>query len=189
MKRDLSTETIARMCGVAARTVCKWFDSGKLCGYRIPGKSRPRRVQRKDLIRFLRANDFPLPAELDDSRKLLMVGAVTGLVERLRLSLAGQMGCVSVESAFAAGLLVAELHPDTLVVDLTIGRALAMSMADDLRNNAATANALLIALANEDESEPQALYASGYDEVFQKPFDVELLVASIARAERRRAVA
>lgn len=44
---------VAKLCHVAPRTATKWFDSGRLKGYRIPG-SQDRRVPREYLIRFLK---------------------------------------------------------------------------------------------------------------------------------------
>src|SRR5947209_14833978 len=52
-----TTGQVAKICKVAPRTVSKWFDSGQLKGYRIPG-SRDRRIPREDLIRFLEENGF-----------------------------------------------------------------------------------------------------------------------------------
>lgn len=54
-----TTGRIAKICHVATRTVCKWIDSGKLPGYRLPGSS-DRRVQRQTLIAFLRENRMPI---------------------------------------------------------------------------------------------------------------------------------
>jgi len=36
-KDVLTTGQVAQICNVAPRTVTKWFDSGRLKGYRIPG--------------------------------------------------------------------------------------------------------------------------------------------------------
>ena len=38
-KDVLTTGDVARICNVASRTVSKWFDSGQLRGYRIPGST------------------------------------------------------------------------------------------------------------------------------------------------------
>jgi two-component system response regulator RpaA len=43
---------VAKVCKVAPRTVSKWFDSGRLHGYRIPG-SQDRRIPREYLTKFL----------------------------------------------------------------------------------------------------------------------------------------
>jgi hypothetical protein len=38
-KNVLTTGDVAKICNVAPRTVSKWFDSGQLKGYRIPGRT------------------------------------------------------------------------------------------------------------------------------------------------------
>ena len=58
MKMVFGTGEVASICGVHAKTVCKWADSGKLPSYRIPG-SRHRRVTRQALMRFMRDNGVP----------------------------------------------------------------------------------------------------------------------------------
>lgn len=59
MKTIFSTGQVAKICKVAPRTVSKWFDSGRLRGYRIPG-SQDRRIPREHLISFLKENGMPL---------------------------------------------------------------------------------------------------------------------------------
>ena len=53
-KDILTTGEVARICNVAPRTVSKWFDTGQLRGYRIPG-SKDRRIPLAQLIRFMKA--------------------------------------------------------------------------------------------------------------------------------------
>ena len=59
MKKVFTTGQVAKICKVAPRTVSKWFDSGRLRGYRIPG-SQDRRIPREQLIRFLKEHGMPL---------------------------------------------------------------------------------------------------------------------------------
>ena len=54
-----TTGQVAKICKVAPRTVSKWFDSGRLKGYRIPG-SQDRRIPREYLIKFLKEHGMPL---------------------------------------------------------------------------------------------------------------------------------
>lgn len=46
-----TTGEVASICKVASRTVSKWFDSGRLKGYRIPG-SQERCIPREYLKNF-----------------------------------------------------------------------------------------------------------------------------------------
>jgi two-component system response regulator RpaA len=52
MKTIFTTEDVAEICEVTPRVVSKWFDSGRLRGYRIPF-SEDRRIPREHLRRFL----------------------------------------------------------------------------------------------------------------------------------------
>ena len=68
-----TTGQVAKICKVAPRTVSKWFDSGRLKGYRIPG-SQDRRIPREYLIKFLKEHGMPL-GDLEDEAmaKVLIV--------------------------------------------------------------------------------------------------------------------
>jgi excisionase family DNA binding protein len=48
-----TTGQVAKICQVAPRTVSKWFDNGRLKGYRIPG-SQDRRIPHKHLVAFMK---------------------------------------------------------------------------------------------------------------------------------------
>jgi excisionase family DNA binding protein len=66
MKKVFTTGQVAKICRVSSRVVGKWFDSGKLRGYRIPGH-QDRRIPRDQLIRFLKEHGLPL-GELEESQ-------------------------------------------------------------------------------------------------------------------------
>ncbi len=73
MKKVFTTGQVAKICKVAPRTVSKWFDSGRLRGYRIPG-SQDRRIPREHLLRFLKEHGMPLgDLEAEVYHKILVV--------------------------------------------------------------------------------------------------------------------
>jgi two-component system, OmpR family, response regulator RpaA len=51
----------AKLLGVPVRTVNRWFDRGRLAGYRVPS-SNERRIPRTDLEAFAAAAGVPPPA-------------------------------------------------------------------------------------------------------------------------------
>lgn len=63
MSKIFTTGQIAKMLSVAPRTVSKWFDSGRLRGYRIPG-SQDRRIPESLLVKFIAENGLPFPDEV-----------------------------------------------------------------------------------------------------------------------------
>ena len=84
MRKVFTTGQVAKICKVAPRTVSKWFDSGRLRGYRIPG-SQDRRIPREHLIRFLKEHGMPL-GELEEEgwHKILIIGAEKLFIDRIR---------------------------------------------------------------------------------------------------------
>src|SRR5262245_44691999 len=87
MKKVFTTGQVAKICKVAPRTVSKWFDSGRLKGYRIPG-SQDRRIPREYLIKFLKEHGMPL-GDLEDEAmaKVLIVAQDQILIENLKREL------------------------------------------------------------------------------------------------------
>ena len=61
-----TTGQVAKFCKVNPKTVAKWFDDGRLEGYRLP-RSQDRRIRRDSLIEFIKKHGMPLPDELKDS--------------------------------------------------------------------------------------------------------------------------
>ena len=186
MRTIFTTGQVAKICKVAPRTVSKWFDSGRLRGYRIPG-SQDRRIPREHLIRFLKEHGMPL-GELEDEAmgKLLLVGVDStvraGLeailpIEDFKLELAA--------SGFEAGIQAESLHPDCVVVDFTMGRNEALMIAQNLKKNGEYEETVLIGLLSDEDN------ASGFDrtvfnETFRKPFDAALLAERIRTLVNRR---
>lgn len=189
MRKVFTTGQVAKICKVAPRTVSKWFDSGRLRGYRIPG-SQDRRIPREHLIRFLKEHGMPL-GELEEEgwHKILIIGAEKLFIDRIRelLPEADDYKFELAASGFEAGIQAESFHPDTIIVDLAMGRSEGLQIAQNLRRNPQYEDTLIIAMALEDEAAPETLLNYGFNEVFKKPFDVALLserINSLVEAKR-----
>jgi two-component system response regulator RpaA len=64
MQKTYTTGEVARMIHVHTRTVAKWFDQGKLQGFRMPG-CQIRRVPREALLAFINEYGLAIPPELE----------------------------------------------------------------------------------------------------------------------------
>ena len=62
-KTVLTVGEVADFCQVSARTVQKWFDSGILGGYVLPG-GKDRRVPAEELMAFMDKHGMPVPKGL-----------------------------------------------------------------------------------------------------------------------------
>lgn len=178
MKKVFTTGQVAKICKVAPRTVSKWFDSGRLRGYRIPG-SQDRRIPREQLIRFLKEHSMPLgELEEEEWHKILVIGAERLFVDRLQelLPESEDYKYEIANSGFEAGILAESFHPDTIIIDLSLGRSEALQIASNLRKNPQYETTMMVALASEDEADPESLKGPNlFSEAFKKPFDIALL--------------
>lgn len=175
-----TTGQVAKICKVAPRTVSKWFDSGRLKGYRIPG-SQDRRIPRDSLIKFLKEHGMPL-GELEDetTAKVLVVAQDQVLIDNLKRELPPEKSykLAIAASGFEAGLQAESFRPDCIVVDFSIGRTEALQICQNLRRNQEFADVILIALLPDDGG-MTSLDPSTVNEIFKKPFDVALLAERI----------
>ena len=132
-----TTGQVAKICKVAPRTVSKWFDSGRLKGYRIPG-SQDRRIPREYLIKFLKEHGMPL-GDLEDEAmaKVLIVAQDQVLIENLKRELPPErsfkVGVAA--SGFEAGIQAESFNPDCIIVDFSIGKVEALQICQNLRRN------------------------------------------------------
>src|SRR5205807_9107038 len=174
MRRVFTTGQGAKICKVAPRTVSGWFDSGRLRGYRIPG-SRDRRIPREQLIRFLKEHGMPLgELEEEEWHKILVIGTEKLFHDRVKELLPenDDFKYELAQSGFEAGTLAQSFHPDTIIIDLGLGRSESIQIATNLRKNEAYSAVLIVGLAGEDEAAPEKLSECGVNEVVQKPLDV-----------------
>ena len=65
IRKVYTTGSVARIFGVNINTVIKWFDEGKIEGFRLPG-SNDRRIPVASLRRFMNENGIPLDLLGDD---------------------------------------------------------------------------------------------------------------------------
>jgi two-component system, OmpR family, response regulator RpaA len=189
MKKVFTTGQVAKICKVAPRTVSKWFDSGRLKGYRIPG-SQDRRIPREQLIRFLKEYGMPLgDLEEEELHKILLIGTEKLFNDRIKdlLPESEEFKYEYASSGFQAGSLAHSFNPDSIVIDLSLGRSESIQITTNLRKIESYASTLIIGLAGEDEPEPEKLKDYGFDDIFKKPFDVALLgerVRTVAESKR-----
>ena len=148
MKKVFTTGQVAKICKVAPRTVSKWFDSGRLRGYRIPG-SQDRRIPREHLLRFLKEHGMPLgDLEAEVYHKVLVVGADGPLQSILRDHLRenDDFRIETAASGFEAGIRAESFHPDCIIIDMALGRIEAGQIAQNLRKSPDHVGTILLAL-------------------------------------------
>lgn len=183
-KSVLTTGDVARICSVAPRTVSKWFDSGHLRGYRIPG-SKDRRIPLDQLLRFMRAHGIPTDALENGQRRILILDADAVFRDTLRTTLTQKHGyeAVVADSAFEAGATAHEFHPHVVLIDVALTDVNPRAIARFFRSVPEMQSTCLIGTAPRmSESAGEALHQNGFDGYLSKPFDVAELLECIEHA-------
>lgn len=183
-KDVLTTGEVAKICNVAPRTVSKWFDSGSLKGYRIPG-SKDRRIPLGELLKFMKVHGIPLDGLNTGRTRVLIVDDDTEVVDVLRRVLTEQTNyeVSSATSAFEAGLECERFKPHVLLLDVHLGADDARKVAQVVHGSESLQMTRIIAMsAKLNDAQAHTLRSSGFEGFLRKPFQVRQVVEAIEAA-------
>ncbi len=181
----LTTGEVARICKVAPRTVTKWFDSGQLRGYRIPG-SKDRRIPVNQLIRFMRQNNMPRDGMLHFTKtRILIVDDEAEIVDMLH-DLLAQQTTYDVQVArngFEAGLAAERIKPHVILLDINLGDINGKDVCKTIRMNPDLQMTKVLAMSGQlTDEEAKALLTQGFEGFLKKPFTIQQVIQAIEDA-------
>ncbi len=183
-KNVLTTGDVAKICNVAPRTVSKWFDSGQLKGYRIPG-SKDRRIPLNELIRFMKAHNMPTEALSVGKLRVLLVGNGDPVSTELfdRLTTRGSYEIEAADTSFETGAAIQRFSPHVVLINLMSQGVDANGICRSIRGSEEFGTIKILALANHlGEQEAAALMQRGFDGYVSDPSDADEVVRKIEEA-------
>ena len=184
VKDVLTTGEVAKICNVAPRTVSKWFDSGALHGYRIPG-SKDRRIPLNQLIRFMKQHGMPLNGLMTGCTRVLIVDDEQDIVEVLEKILENEAKYeVEVaKSGFSAGVTAEKFRPHVILLDMHLRDVDGREVCKQVKSSADLQLTKVIAISGKmSEEELKGLSGSGFDGFLKKPFHVRQVIEVIEDA-------
>ena len=175
---------MAKICNVAPRTVSKWFDSGQLRGYRIPG-SKDRRIPINALIRFMKQPNIPMDGLASGRTRVLIVDGEAEVVEVLEKVLGEQANyevrCVA--TGFAAGLECEKFRPHVMLMDIHLADVDGQDVQRNIRENPDLQLTKIIAMSGRlTDGQANQLLVTGFDGFLRKPFNVRQVIEAIEDA-------
>ncbi len=184
-KKDVfTTGQVAQICSVAPRTVTKWFDSGQLKGYRIPG-SRDRRIPLHQLIKFMQSHNIPTD-ELDCGRlKILIIDAnresATEIADSIKSDPKYDVHYAS--TGFEAGLLAQKVVPNVIIISLLSSEIDAISISKTVHTDPQLQGTKILAMADKiNKSDSEILISRGFDGCIQDKDDITGIIRSVEKA-------
>ena len=183
-KDVLTTGEVAKICNVASRTVSKWFDSGQLKGYRIPG-SKDRRIPVSSLVTFMKGHGIPLDGLMSGDTRVLVVDSDDQVIESLQNILAEQTNfdvrCS--RNIFAAGIECERYRPHVMLVDLHLGGFQGVDIITTIRGLDELQMTQVIAMSSKlTDGQASQLTRQGFESALRKPFSVRQVIDAIEKA-------
>lgn len=180
------TVEIARMLGVSPTTAVNWIRADRMPAYKTPGGHR--RVKREDLVKFIRENGFPMPADLDDKTlRVLVIDDDPGVREMLaeafvELSPAGEV-IVETASDGTTGLIeVGRFKPRVLVLDILLPGIDGFEVLRQLKQHTEISPQVLAISGSRDPDVGPTAIRAGATKFFPKPLDPMELVEAAREA-------
>ena len=183
-KDILTTGEVAKICNVAPRTVSKWFDSGQLRGYRIPG-SKDRRIPLNSLIRFMKAHNIPLDGLQSGRTRVLIVDDESEVVDVLEKVLTEQANydVRTAHSGFASGVECEKFRPHVMLLDIHLPDIQGQEVLKLVRDNPDLQLTKVIAMSGKlTDGQANQLVQNGFDGYLKKPFHVRQVIETIEDA-------
>jgi excisionase family DNA binding protein len=183
-KDILTTGEVAKICNVAPRTVSKWFDSGQLRGYRIPG-SKDRRIPLNALVKFMKDHNIPMEGLQSGRTRVLIVDDESEIVEVLEKVLSEQANyeVKTAHGGFAAGLDCEKFRPHVMLLDMHLGDVDGEEVLRQVRSSGDLQLTKVIAMSGKlTDGQAQHLLQKGFDGYLKKPFHVRQVIEVIEEA-------
>jgi CheY-like chemotaxis protein len=170
-KRNLTTGDIAKLCGVNFRTVIRWIQRGHLKAFQLPGRG-DNRVLVSDFLAFLRANNMPVPEELQKTgRRVLVVEDDAKMAASIQRSLKRAGFDVAIaKDGFSAGSMVNTFTPAVMTLDLKMEGIGGLEVLKSIRSNPELSQLKVLVVSAMPQEQLDEAAAAGADGVLAKPF-------------------
>lgn len=181
----------AKLCGVVNQTAINWIKNNHLKAFKTPGGQF--RVYPEDLRDFMIKRNIQIPAELRlacgesiiESDTILIVDDDKALNSVLAKFIGGKINSLTVYQAFdgfEAGSLMAEKHPEILIIDLDLpgvdGFDLCRRISEAERFGKPE---IIVITALEDDDAESKVKKFGVNYFMKKPLDLPKIYETIKR--------
>lgn len=173
--KTLTSGDIANYLDVTQRTVIRWINSGKLKGFKLPGRGN-NRIQTTDFIDFLKQNRMPIPDQLQEeigpvSVNVLLMDDEPAVLRAMTRALKPlQLNIYSASDGFHAGLLLEQLNPAVIVLDLSMPGMDGFSVIRYIRDEQKNSDIRILVVSALADQQLDHAMAIGADAVLSKPF-------------------
>ncbi len=180
---------VANICGVVNQTVINWIRGGYLKAFKTPGSQY--RVYPEDLASFMHDRKMKIPEDLLNlcsnasdftEKKILITDDDKALNNVISTSLKKKFNDIKILQAFDGfefGSMMAENHPDGIILDLDLPGIDGMSLLQKMQDYGNPSIIVITALA--DAGLEKKCKSYGAMDFFKKPLAMEKLCDSVLK--------
>lgn len=170
--KTLTSGEIATYCDVNLRTVIRWIESGKLKGFKLPGRGN-NRVLVEDFIEFLERHDMPIPDVLKGTAtpSILIVDDEMPVAKSIqRVARRAGYDSFIATGGFQAGIMLSQYEPKVMTLDLSMPGMDGYSVIEFTRQQNKYKNLKIVVISALDDISLERALEIGADATLQKPF-------------------
>ncbi|CAA0355613.1 response regulator [Alteromonas marina] len=170
--KTLTSGEIASYCDVNLRTVIRWIESGKLKGFKLPGRGN-NRILVEDFIEFLERHDMPIPDALRGiaSPSILIVDDEMPVAKSIqRVARRAGFDSYIATGGFQAGIMLSQYEPKVMTLDLSMPGMDGYSVIEFTREQSKYKDLKIIVISALDDISLERALEIGADATLQKPF-------------------
>ncbi len=178
-KTALTTGDISKVAGVNFRTVIRWIQHDRLKAFQLPGRG-DNRILVTDYISFAEENKIPIPDEMKDlSKRVLIIEDDKRMVRAIERALSPDFEIKVAANGFEAGTLVHSFAPAIVTIEPRMkGTGINAIKTLSADPNLLTSSVLVVSVLPK-EKQDEAIEA-GAAAVVAKPFSKKDLRAAVS---------
>lgn len=177
--RTFTTFEVAKACGVFHTTVINWVNKGKLKAHSTPGGHR--RILFPDLIAFMNQFEMPIPSDLHQRAKRILIVEDDPSVQRMLQRALSALPGVEIQTCVGgleALMAIGKEAPDLIVLDIRIPQVNGVEVCQVLKASEQTRPIKIIAITGEPlPAESESFLKAHVEAFFQKPLPTAELKA------------
>ncbi len=171
----LTTAEIAKALRASPMSVIRWINEKKLKSFRTPGGHR--RVERKELIRFLEAHKIPVPEKIGGKSKtdIVVVDDDKGILKVIRRMFNRKSDNFEISTtgnAFDAGFIFAEKRPELVILDILLPGVDGLQMCKRMKTLIPNTKVMLIT-GHPEKVKKKMITDAHADAILYKPFKLD----------------